>query len=137
MTDATRAKRILVTGSRNWTDKHAIGRALFDQFLESPVGASFVVVHGDCPTGADAQAKAIIEAWGRNNSHIHQESHPADWDTHGKAAGPLRNQEMVDLGADVCLAFPLGDSRGTRDCMRRADAAGIRVIDLGGAPSDA
>ena len=36
---------------------------------------------------------------------------------------------MVDLGADVCLAFPLGESRGTRDCMRRASEAGIPVID--------
>lgn len=38
---------------------------------------------------------------------------------------------MVDLGADLCLAFPLPDSRGTKDCMARAKKAGIKVISMG------
>ena len=38
---------------------------------------------------------------------------------------------MVNAGADLCLAFPLGESRGTRDCVRRADAAGIPVLNYG------
>lgn len=46
------------------------------------------------------------------------------------AAGNYRNQDrLVVPGADVCLAFPLGASRGTRDCMRKAAAAGIEVVD--------
>lgn len=112
--------RILITGSRDWTDEHAILGALARLGAERERAT---IVHGDCPTGADAIVKRLAEEAG-----IPHEPHPADWKKHGKAAGPIRNQEMVDLGADVCLAFPLGDSRGTRDCSLRAERAGIKVI---------
>jgi hypothetical protein len=79
-----------------------------------------VLVSGNCPTGADAIAERFWEANG-----MPVERHPADWKTFGKAAGPKRNQEMVDLGADVCLAFPMKGSRGTMHCMKAAKAAGI------------
>jgi hypothetical protein len=55
------------------------------------------------------------------------EPHPADWAQHGKAAGMIRNREMVALGADVVLAFPLGRSPGTRGCIRTAEEAGLTV----------
>ncbi len=41
----------------------------------------------------------------------------------GKAGGPVRNQAMVDSGADLCLAFPDNKSIGTWDCVQRARAA--------------
>lgn len=50
----------------------------------------------------------------------------ADWDTHGRAAGPIRNQEMVDTKPDLVIGFPQGPSKGTRDCLRRA--AGIPML---------
>lgn len=59
---------------------------------------------------------------------ITEESHPADWENDGRGAGFIRNQRMVDLGADVCLAFVEGASRGTRDCMKRAGQAGIPLV---------
>jgi hypothetical protein len=51
----------------------------------------------------------------------------ADWDRFGKRAGPIRNAEMVAAGAMLCLAFHrfLPGSKGTKDCARRALAAGI------------
>lgn len=119
-------RRVLVTGSRNLTDGSVIWEAL-DAQLESR--EHIIVVHGDCPTGADAAAVA----WAMSTDGVFLEAHPADWSI-GKKAGPLRNQAMVDLGADVCLAFPLPDSRGTYDCMRRAAAAGIPVIEFEEAP---
>lgn len=91
-------------------------------------GFPCVLVHGDCPTGVDRIAKL----WSRSPfGKVTEEAHPAQWKTMGSAAGPLRNQEMVDAGADICLAFPLGESPGTRDCMRRARKAGIPVIEYG------
>lgn len=58
----------------------------------------------------------------------------ADWDRHGKAAGGIRNQQMVDRGIDEVLAFySVGsvcnpDARGgTNDMVRRSLAAGARV----------
>jgi hypothetical protein len=117
--------RILVTGSRNWADRDAVWSAL----NKAASVRSIILVHGDCPTGADAMAKA----WCRTQPDVLEEAHPADWERYGKAAGPKRNQKMVDLGADICLAFPLPDSRGTLDCMAKAEAAGIpvRVVERG------
>lgn len=128
--------RLLVTGSRNWTDKIAVYKELYrfvsehcqmdydNQLIPIDYDTSdVVIVHGDCPTGVDA----IVDDWAIVN-WIDVERHPADWDKHGRAAGPIRNQEMVDLGADLCYAFLKGDSRGTKDCARRAEKAGIPVI---------
>lgn len=116
------ARRLLVTGSRHWTDRAIIGRALLDVWLEFDRPADMVLVHGDCPTGADRIAKDLWELQG-----LPTEPHPADWDRHGRAAGPIRNQHMVDLGADVVLAFPLRESRGTRGCIKAAQAADLNV----------
>jgi hypothetical protein len=110
--------RILVTGSRNWTDARVIYDALQELWRQNP---SAVLVSGACPTGADNIAE---QAWMSFGGKV--ERHPAIWSV-GKKAGPIRNQYMVDLGADVCLAFPLPDSRGTRHCMAAADRAGIPV----------
>ncbi|OQM74911.1 DUF2493 domain-containing protein [Manganibacter manganicus] len=53
----------------------------------------------------------------------------ADWDTHGKAAGPIRNQQMIDEGKpDLVVAFPGG--RGTADMVRRSRKAGIEVVEI-------
>lgn len=116
-------RRILVTGSRNWTNRDAILATLFEVWAEWGHPRDAVLVSGACPTGADRIAEEI---WGDFLGYP-VERHPADWDRHGKAAGPIRNQEMVDLRADICLAFPLPDSRGTRHCMEAARRAGIPV----------
>ena len=92
--------RILVTGSRSWTNEKAVSDALVAAYLGAPSGAKVVVVHGDCPTGTDALAEDFCQRVG-----ILTEAHPAMWQKKGKAAGYIRNREMVELGADVCLAF--------------------------------
>ena len=137
-------RRVLVTGSRDWTDRRSVWFALFAQFLDTPEDTTLIVVHGDCPTGADK----IARDWCRSpeiRGLVIEEAHPADWGrpcteecSHrprmkdGKRycpmAGNLRNQEMVDCGAYVCLAFPLPESRGTVDCMKRAKKAKIPVV---------
>lgn len=128
MTEAPR--RVLVTGSRDWTDQSVIFRALYYERLTAG-DRGMVIVHGDCPTGADRFA----DQWGRRfyPGAVTVETHPADWKL-GKHAGHMRNQKMADLGADVCLAFPFTHSRGTRDCMERARAAGIEVREFWGHP---
>lgn len=117
-------KRILVTGSRDRNDR-GVMRAVLTALWAAPEYRDAVLVHGACPTGADEICRQEWERLGGTT-----EPHPAQWDVHGKAAGPIRNQQMVDLGADVCLAFPLPNSRGTVDCMGRAGAAGIPVVQL-------
>ena len=114
--------RILVTGSRDWTDTATIRHTLFTVWQEAGSPAMTTLVSGGCPTGADAYAEVVGHGFGWA-----VERHLAQWDKHGKAAGPIRNKEMVDAGADVCVAFPNPGSRGTANCMKLAKAAGIPV----------
>jgi YspA, cpYpsA-related SLOG family len=106
--------RILVTGSRDWTDFAAIVEALRDW-----KATDAVLVEGGA-RGADRLAATIWRAWG-----LTVEEHRADWDRHGRRAGYLRNQEMIAAGADVCLAFILDNSRGATHCANAAETAGI------------
>jgi hypothetical protein len=116
--ERTGGGRVLVTGSRTWTDRAAIRDG-----LAAVWGAGDrVLVTGACPTGADALAEACWRAWGGQ-----VETHPADWDTHGRAAGPRRNTEMVGGGAQVCVAFIRDSSRGASHLAGLAEAAGIEV----------
>lgn len=129
-TKSTSALRLLVTGSRDWTDRDAINDALWDWLIENGFTAKTskglpkpILVVGACKTGADLIAEELWRSWG-----YPVERHPADWDRLGRSAGPERNKEMVRSGAAGCLAFPKGLSYGTRGCMKLADVAGIPVI---------
>ncbi len=55
------------------------------------------------------------------------EGYPALWSKHGKRAGFIRNQQMLDSGVDLAIEFPGG--KGTADMRRRLDKAGVRVIE--------
>lgn len=122
--------RLIVTGSRAHTDRELIRSAL--AVARWDLGP-LIVVHGAAP-GADS----IASEWARSLSYldIAEERHPADWAKLGRGAGPIRNQQMVDAGAVLCLAFPLHGAKGTRDCMRRAAAAGIPVREYPPVPKE-
>lgn len=125
--------RVLVTGGRDWCDAIAVQQALRHRLIEH---GSIAVVHGDCPTGADLFARkwaeeAILYGMHRGDARVGHERYPAPWDEMNKSAGPIRNKYMVQLGADICLAFPTVNSRGTISCMDLAAAAGIPVVNLG------
>lgn len=115
--------RILVTGSRNWTNADAVDATLSGFTADVPPDEHITIVHGACPTGADA----IAGKWARDADNTSEERHPANWNLHGKAAGPIRNKEMVNLGADICIGFPTPESRGTVHCMRAAEEADMPV----------
>lgn len=133
--------RILVTGGRafgadgklNGPQATALARA---SLVGYPSDA--VLVHG-AADGADSIAANVWEQLGRKT-----EAHPADWMgpcrpgcrpghrrprgsmSYCPAAGVYRNQEMLDTGVDVLVAFPGG--RGTKDMTTRALAANIEVV---------
>lgn len=109
--------RLLVCGGRDFEDtEHAY--AVLDR-LHRQQGID-VLIEGNA-RGADR----IAGYWARRNG-VTNLKFPADWDKHGKAAGAIRNQQMIEEGRpDMVLAFPGG--RGTADMTRRARAAGITI----------
>ena len=114
--------RVLVTGSREWDDMQELRYALIHATALRLDSA--VIVHGACPSGADAMAAEWAHDYG-----VPAEEHPADWDGYGKSAGFVRNAEMVSLGADLCLAFYKqgAGNKGTDHCASQAERAGIPV----------
>jgi len=105
---------ILVTGSRDWSDRDTIMNALKNTqlLLEQKSFTKFKLVHGACPSGADALADQIAKLWGWEI-----QPYPADW-SQGKKAGPLRNEQMVkDAKPHAALAFRCNNSRGTTSCI--------------------
>jgi len=111
--------RVIVTGSRDWPDDGFIPHTLSLMRAELGDWISMTIVHGACPTGADAQAEAWAVAHGQT-----VERHPADW-SKGRSAGPIRNREMVMAGAKICAAFILNGSKGASGCADLAERHGI------------
>jgi hypothetical protein len=112
--------RVLVCGGREYPERYRVKFALSD-LVPSPT----LIIHGGAK-GADSAASEWAIAVG-----VEERVFLPLWDKHGRAAGPIRNQRMIDAGRpDLVLAFPGG--RGTADMVRRARAAGVPVIEAGG-----
>lgn len=128
MGQAAPMKRILVTGSRTWTNEQMMRNELVRAYRELNGDRGdlrdIVLVHGGA-AGADTMAGQIW--W---SARLPVEVHEAKWKTNGvyfAGAGRARNQKMVDLGADLCLAFIKNNSRGASHCAQAAEDAGIPV----------
>lgn len=109
-------------GSRGWKDPDPIHMVFAE--LEGICirrGEELVLIHGDAK-GADRMAADIATQYNAKVIAV-----PADWEEHGKAAGPIRNQKMLDdHNPDVVWAFrSTGKSNGTDDMVRRSKKAGI------------
>ena len=124
--------RIIVTGTRRQVGRRP-AFLFFADLCEVYEPEEVTIVHGACPTGVDAMAQRYAV-----QSGFKVERFPADWTKHGRRAGPIRNQAMVDAGADMAWAYKPRFDRlsskggGTEDCVGRALTAGIPVwlVDL-------
>lgn len=114
---------LLVCGSRTVTD-HKWAKSLADTFQYLKVAK---VIHGGAK-GVDTLAGVAARLM-----EIPTQVFMADWDKHGKAAGPIRNQQMLDEGKpDLVLAlYPAsGITKGTKDMVDRARKAGVNCIEV-------
>jgi len=110
--------RVLFTGDRYWTNRDSIRKRI------SLLPSDTEVIVGDA-NGVDfiAWDEAVCQGYKVNGPHV------ADWDKHGRAAGPIRNRTMLDLKPDLVIAFhpDIEKSKGTRDCVNEAKRRGIPV----------
>ena len=114
--------KVLVCGGRDYADRAKIHDEL--EILNA-FNMSLCVISGGA-TGADALAEEWAREQIKKHSGVSFRGFKADWNKHGKAAGPIRNQAMLDKGQpDLVLAFPGGN--GTADMIRRAEAANVPV----------
>jgi hypothetical protein len=140
---------ILVTGSRWWHEWKQVD-SMIDHYwaLAGNYGEELIVRHGDCPSGADHIAQCIVYKMQQLGIQgISEDPMPAKWQHRGcrhpkgrrndgqwycRAAGPLRNQAMIDKG-DIfeVHAYPLPGGTGTADCVARAVKAGLVVTNHG------
>ena len=111
----------IICGGRNFADVKMLNSAMGD--LIRAYGMPKCVVQG----GADG-ADAMARRWAERHS-IDVRTEPADWDIHGRAAGPIRNQAMLDrYKPAMVVAFPGG--RGTADMVRRSRKADVDVAEI-------
>ena len=126
--------RLLFTASRHLTDRDRplVIRALSTTLGKYDEDRQCRLIHGD-GRGGDSVAKKLWREWVATwpDRFLRDKPYPADWEKHGKAAGPLRNSEMVAAGADACATIAARDSVGTFDCAHKARAAGIPTEDFG------
>lgn len=116
--------RILVCGSRSWTDYARLKSILAQHGGESAGDMPDVVVIDGGARGADAMAyKAAIEL------RYGSERYFADWTRYGKSAGLRRNERMLKEGhPDLVLAFWDYKSSGTRHMIKLAIGAGVHTV---------
>lgn len=108
--------RVLVCGGRDYNDQKRVSNIL------TGIGPT-AIIHGNA-SGADECA----DRWALANE-IPVLPFAADWGRFGKAAGPLRNQKMLDDGKpDLVVAFPGG--RGTADMVAKARKSGVLVMEI-------
>jgi hypothetical protein len=112
---------ILVCGSRDWNDFTTIKKYLEElKTTDNNTQQPITIIHGGCK-GADSIAGYLAGQLG-----FQVRVFKADWSKYGKAAGPIRNQQMLDEGHPNLDA--LENSKGTLDMVSRARKAEINVI---------
>ncbi|MCA2331873.1 DUF2493 domain-containing protein [Mycobacterium avium] len=123
-------RRVLVTGSRKWVNRPAIWDVLKAELQQF---GGLHVIQG----GADG-ADDIAERWAYGMNQLGYDIRVTrlvpDYDRWGKKAPLVRNGIMARDGADVCHAFPLKGTGGTRQCMSEAFCYGIPVVNHGFQP---
>jgi len=115
--------RVLVTGGRDYGDAPTVNRTL-DQILAGlETGRGMILIVGGA-RGADKLAQNWAELHDKEVELIVEK---ADWLKYGRAAGPIRNQLMLDKHKpELVVAFPGG--KGTSHMVQIAQQAGVQVL---------
>jgi len=106
--------RIIICGGRNYDDYACVYEVLREYVLKAPT-----IINGGA-RGADLLAERAAYERG-----YPVERFPANWEKYARAAGPIRNKQMLESGADLVIAFPGG--KGTANMIKIAENAGIPV----------
>lgn len=118
--------RVIICGGRDFKDFDK-GKAILDLLLgpytsyKDGVFPTLTVIEGGAK-GADTMA----DEWLSDNRYSRHIKRKADWEKHGRAAGAIRNREMLGDDPDLIIAFPGG--LGTENMIKQAKKAGVPVL---------
>ena len=113
--------RVLVCGGRTYNNRTLMEETL-NRFNKEGSSLDLIITGG--ASGADALAAEIAFKWGTPLA-----IYPAQWDSYGKGAGPIRNGWMLEFGQpDLVVAFSGG--RGTANMIKQAREAGVNVMEI-------
>jgi hypothetical protein len=119
--------KILVTGDRDWSRLLVIFTVFLDFLSEYNIDPKdVIVIHGDC-RGADRLCELVAKELG-----MKPDPYPANWTKYGRAAGPIRNSQMLKENPDIELAFAfhpdLDNSKGTKDMVEKLEKAKVPYL---------
>lgn len=110
--------RVLVCGGRDYDNQSEV------EYQMQAINDASPITH--VIAGAARGADTLAVMWAKDE-HIKVTEFPANWAKHGKAAGYIRNRQMLEQGnPELVVAFPGG--RGTAMMCKLAEDAGVRVI---------
>lgn len=119
--------RIIICGSRYTEDSVELRNRIRHEIEALSKYMYYTeIVHG-CAKGADTIGGIVGQQYAAKVTKI-----PADWAKHGRAAGPKRNQKMLDYAMEkpcAVIAIQLkGQTKGTQDMIQRARIKNVPVI---------
>lgn len=112
--------RVIIAGCRDFYNYVTL-KERCEFYLQNKMKTHNVIIVSGHASGADSLGEKFAV-----DHNLQCELHPADWERHGKAAGPIRNQEMAEI-ADALIAFWDGQSPGTKSMIGLAKRKGLQV----------
>lgn len=107
--------KVIIAGGRDFTNLSFM-RMVANKML-SKKGKRVEIVSGTAG-GADRLGEAYAYSRGFSVKRF-----PADWESHGKSAGVIRNAEMAEY-ADAAIIFWNGVSKGTKNMIENMKKIG-------------
>ena len=108
--------RTIIAGSRDVTD--------YEKVTVAVKLSGFVIT--EVVSGGARGVDTLGEQYAKEHS-LSCKRFPADWSKYGRAAGPIRNEQMAEY-AEALVALPVKTSKGTRHMIKAATARGLRVF---------
>ena len=118
--------RIIIAGSRQFNGYHNMLTELDNLGIHLINSINPIEIVSGHASGADTLGERFAKAY-----HYPLKIFPAEWDKYGRAAGPIRNEQMAKYAAEadrgMLIAFPIGESKGTRNMIKLAQQYGLEI----------
>lgn len=112
--------KVIVAGSRHFTD-YIFVKSVLNHYLSNQTDVEIV---SGCAQGVDK----LGEQYAKENG-LPVKRFPADWNTYGRAAGPIRNKQMAEY-ADALILFWNGSSPGSKNMLKNAKEMNLKIHEI-------